>query len=42
MHPPRNNGDVCLALSFPDGMAWEVPLDPDVQAIIQAADGTKH
>lgn len=34
--------DLCLAVSFPDGMAWEVPFDPEAQAMLEAPDATKH
>jgi len=34
--------ELCLAVSFPDGMAWEVPFDPDAQAIIEAGRAVKH
>ena len=33
---------LCLVVSFPDGMAWEVPFDPEAQDIVQAANSTKH
>lgn len=36
------DGVLCLAVSFPDGMAWEVPFDPEAQAMIEAADATLH
>ncbi len=35
-------GQLCLRVAFPDGMAWEVPFDPESQDIIQAQDATKH
>lgn len=38
----NEDGQLCLAVAFPDGMAWEVPFDTEAQAIIQAADATKH
>ncbi len=31
-----------LPVSFPDGMAWEVPFDPEAQDIILAGQSTKH
>ncbi|GAA3928698.1 hypothetical protein GCM10022229_22960 [Luteimonas lutimaris] len=34
--------ELCLAVSFPDGMAWEVPFDAEAQTIIQSANATKH
>lgn len=42
MRATWRDGLLCLAVSFPDGMAWEVPFDPEAQAIIQAANATKH
>ena len=33
---------LCLVVSFPDGMAWEVPFDPEACDIILAAQATKH
>lgn len=33
---------LCLAVSFPDGMAWEVPFDPEAQDIVLARQATKH
>lgn len=34
--------ELCLAVSFPDGMAWEVPFDPEAQLIVEAANAQKH
>ena len=42
MHVTWRGDELCLAVSFPDGMAWEVPFDPEAQAIVQAANSTKH
>lgn len=36
------DGDLCVAVSFPDGMAWEVPFDAEAQAIVQGMNATKH
>ena len=36
------DGLLCLAVSFPDGMAWEVPFDPGTQDIVQGMNATKH
>lgn len=33
---------LCLAVSFADGMAWEVPFDPEAQDIVKASQATKH
>jgi len=34
--------ELCLAVSFPDGMAWEVPFDPEARRMIEAVQATKH
>lgn len=36
------SGLLCLAVTFPDGMTWEVPFDPEAQDIVQGANATKH
>lgn len=33
---------LCLVVRFADGMAWEVPFDPEAQDIILAGQSTKH
>lgn len=38
----NDDGQLCLAVAFPDGMAWEVPFDAEAQDIIRAQDATKH
>lgn len=38
----NEDGQLCLAVAFPDGMAWEVPFDAGAQDIVQATDATKH
>ncbi|MBW8373631.1 hypothetical protein [Stenotrophomonas sp.] len=42
MRPTWRDGELCLAVSFPDGMAWEVPFDPDAQAIIEIGRAVKN
>lgn len=36
------DGQLCLAVSFPDGMAWEVPFDSEAQDILRMMNATKH
>ena len=36
------SGLLCLAVTFADGMTWEVPFDPEAQDIVQGANATKH
>ena len=36
------SGKLCMAVSFPDGMAWEVPFAPEAQAVIDGRCATKH
>lgn len=42
MRATWRDGVLCLAVSFPDGMAWEVPFDPEAQDILRAGSATKH
>lgn len=42
MRATWRDGALCLAVSFPDGMAWEVPFDPEAQDLVRAANATKH
>ena len=42
MHVTWRGDELCLAVSFPDGMAWEVPFDPEAQAMLEAPSARKH
>lgn len=42
MRATWRDGELCLAVSFADGMAWEVPFDSGTQDIIEAGNAIKH
>ena len=42
MRATWRDGELCLAVSFPDGMAWEVPFDPEAQVTVQSIHAVKH
>jgi hypothetical protein len=42
MEATWRDGMLCIAVTFPDGMAWEVPFDAGAQDIVQGLNATKH
>lgn len=36
------DGLLCLVVRFADGVAWEIPFDPEAQDMILAGQSTKH